>query len=111
MACPPGILRITSPGQQLESKVLRRIDCSLNLPDQEATPCDKGDHRIALKVLSRALQVSGFTDEELIGIFYLTGRAFESLGEDGAALEWYERVLSCDMHFRDASQRVSSLRA
>ena len=72
---------------------------------------DKGDHRIALKVLSRALQVPGYTDDELIGIFYLTGRAFESLGEGGAALEWYERVLGCDMHFRDASQRVSSLRA
>jgi tetratricopeptide (TPR) repeat protein len=72
---------------------------------------EKGDYRIALKVLSRALQVSGYTDDELIGIFYLTGRAFESLDEDGAALEWYERVMGCDVHFRDASQRVSGLRA
>ena len=72
---------------------------------------DKGDYRIALKVLSRALQVSGYTDEDLIGIFYMTGRAFESLGEDGAALEWYERVLGCDLHFKDVSQRVSGLRA
>ncbi len=72
---------------------------------------EKSDYRIALKVLSRALQVPGHTDEELIGIFYLTGRAFESLGEDGSALEWYERVLGCDMHFKDASQRVSGLRA
>ncbi len=72
---------------------------------------DKGDYRIALKVLSRGLQVSGHDDDELIGIFYLTARAFESLGEDGAALEWYERVLGCDMHFKDVSRRVSGLRA
>ena len=71
---------------------------------------EKGDNRIALKVLSRALQVPGFTDEDLIGIYYSMGRAYESVGEAGTALEWYERVLGCDLHFMDTSQRVSSLR-
>ncbi|KPK57994.1 MAG: hypothetical protein AMS21_10950 [Gemmatimonas sp. SG8_38_2] len=71
---------------------------------------EKGDHRIALKVLSRALQVPGYADEDLIGIYYSMGRAYESVGEAGTALEWYERVLGCDVHFMDTSRRVSSLR-
>ncbi len=71
---------------------------------------EKEDYRIALKVLGRALQVPGYVDEELIGIFYSLGQAYEALGEAGSALEWYERVLGCDVHFKDASRRVSSLR-
>jgi tetratricopeptide (TPR) repeat protein len=71
---------------------------------------EKEDYRIALKVLGRALQVPGHTDEELVGIFYSLGQAYEALGEAGSALEWYERVLGCDVHFKDVSRRVSSLR-
>jgi tetratricopeptide (TPR) repeat protein len=71
---------------------------------------EKEDYRIGLKVLSRALQVPGYTDEELIGILYFIGRAYEALGERKTALEWYERVLGCDLHFRDASERVSAMR-
>ncbi|MGD2153819.1 MAG: tetratricopeptide repeat protein, partial [Gemmatimonadales bacterium] len=71
---------------------------------------EKGDHRIALKVLNRALQVPGHKDEELIGIFYAMGRSYEDLGETGHALEWYERVMGCDMNFMDVGRRVSALR-
>ncbi|UCC72397.1 MAG: hypothetical protein JSV86_18845 [Gemmatimonadota bacterium] len=71
---------------------------------------EKGDHRIALKVLNRALQVPGQKDEELVGIFYAMGRSHEDLGEAASALEWYERVLGCDVNFRDVARRVSALR-
>jgi tetratricopeptide (TPR) repeat protein len=71
---------------------------------------EKGDHRIALKVLSRAVQAPGHKDEELIEIYYAMGRAHEELGEKGPAVEWYERVMGCDVRFKDASRRVSSLR-
>jgi tetratricopeptide (TPR) repeat protein len=71
---------------------------------------EKGDHRIAVKVLSRAVQAPGHKDEELIEIYYAMGRAHEELGEKGSAVEWYERVMGCDVRFKDASQRVSSLR-
>jgi tetratricopeptide (TPR) repeat protein len=71
---------------------------------------EKEEHRIALKVLSRALQVPGHTDDELIGIFYAMGQSYEALSEPRAALEWYERVLGCDVHFKDVSQRVAALR-
>ncbi|NIN70531.1 MAG: tetratricopeptide repeat protein [Gemmatimonadetes bacterium] len=71
---------------------------------------EKGDHRIALKVLNRALQVPGHKDEELVGIFYAMGRSYEDLGETEHALEWYERVMGCDMNFMDVGRRVSALR-
>jgi tetratricopeptide (TPR) repeat protein len=71
---------------------------------------EKGDHRIALKVLNRALQVPGHKDEELVGIFYAMGRSYEDLGETQHALEWYERVMGCDMNFMDVGRRVSALR-
>lgn len=71
---------------------------------------DKEDYRIALKVLSRALQVPGYRDEELVGIFYALGFANEALGHTATALEWYERVIGCDVGFKDAAERVSALR-
>jgi tetratricopeptide (TPR) repeat protein len=71
----------------------------------------KQDFRIALKVLGRALQVPDYKDEELVGIFYAMGRAFEALGETPRALEWYERVMGVDVAFRDASNRVTALRS
>ncbi len=71
---------------------------------------EKGDQRIALKVLARALQVPQYRDEDLIGIFYAMGRAYEDLQDTRQALEWYERVIGCDVHFKDASRRVAVLR-
>jgi len=71
---------------------------------------EKQDYRIALKVLKRALQVPGHSDEDLVGIFYAIGRAHESLTETASALEWYERVMGCDVHFKDVSERVAALR-
>lgn len=72
---------------------------------------EKGEHRIALKVLDRVVQAPEYNDEELIGIFYGMGRAHEALGEEERALEFYERVLGCDIHFADVAERVSTLRA
>ncbi len=71
---------------------------------------EKDEPRIALKVLSRALQVRGYRDEDLIGIFYAMGRAYEALGESASALEWYERVVGCDVGFKDVTRRVAALR-
>lgn len=71
---------------------------------------EKGEERIALKVLGRALQVEDYRDEDLIGIFYAMGRAYEALGESAGALEWYERVVGCDVNFRDVARRVAALR-
>jgi tetratricopeptide (TPR) repeat protein len=71
---------------------------------------EKHDYRIALKVLGRAIQVPGYAEDDLVGIYYAMGRAFEALGEHTRAVEWYERVLGCDLNFKDASQRLHRLR-
>ena len=51
-----------------------------------------------------------YRDEELIAIFYTMGSAYEALGYSDRALEWFERVMGCDVNFADAAQRVASLR-
>ncbi len=71
---------------------------------------EKREHRIAVKVLLRALQVPGYKDEDLIEVFYAMGRSFEELGDKGQAVEWYERVMGCDVRFKDALQRATALR-
>jgi tetratricopeptide (TPR) repeat protein len=71
---------------------------------------EKADYRIALKVLRRALQVPLHRDEDLVGIFYAMGRAHEALEETANALESYERVMGCDVQFKDVAQRVMALR-
>ena len=71
---------------------------------------EKADYPIALKVLRRALQVPLHRDEDLVGIFYAMGRAYEALEETANALESYERVMGCDVRFKDVAQRVMALR-
>lgn len=71
---------------------------------------EKGEHRIAVKVLARAFQVPGYKDEDLIEVFYAMGRAYEELGEKVHAVEWYERVMGCDVRFKDASRRAIALK-
>ncbi len=71
---------------------------------------EKEDYRIALKVLSRALQISAYREGDLVGIYYALGRANEGLGQTDTAVEWYERVMGSDVNFRDAGKRVTILR-
>ena len=71
---------------------------------------EKGEQRIALKVLRRALQLKGSLEEDLVGIFYVMARAHEELGDREDALECYERVLGSRMSFRDAAVRARALR-
>ena len=71
---------------------------------------EKQEYAIALKVLGRALQMGQYRDEELIAIFYTMGSAYEALGYSDRALEWFERVMGCDVNFADAAQRVANLR-
>jgi tetratricopeptide (TPR) repeat protein len=70
---------------------------------------EKGQHTLAARVLERALQVDA-ADAELIGVFYLLGRCKETLGDFRAAADYFERVLALDIRFRDATERLESLR-
>lgn len=70
---------------------------------------EKGEYRIAQKVLLRALRFGG-EEETLVGVLYDLGRVHEALGEPARALEFFERVFSIDIDFQDVASRIAALR-
>ncbi len=71
---------------------------------------EKGEPELAVRALQRALDVDSGIEDELIGIYYLMGRAKETLGKIPEALEFYEKVFSLDINFRDVTERLRALR-
>jgi hypothetical protein len=49
-------------------------------------------------------------EDELIGIYYLMGRAKEKVGKTAEALEFYDKVFSLDINFEDVTERLRALR-
>ncbi len=72
---------------------------------------EKGQFAVAARVLDRALRLPGASDSDLVGVLYQLGRSEEALGHTQAAIDLFERVLSVDIRFRDATQRIDTLRA
>ncbi|HEY4954284.1 MAG TPA: tetratricopeptide repeat protein [Gemmatimonadaceae bacterium] len=70
---------------------------------------ERGQPAIAVTVLERLIAEPGLTEESLIGVFYLLGRAAEELDKAGEASAYYHRVIALDMGFRDASHRLAML--
>jgi len=70
---------------------------------------DKGQPAVAVTVLERTILEPGLSEDALIGVFYLLGRAAEKLDKPGEASAYYHRVIAVDMGFRDVSQRLASL--
>src|SRR5438105_738636 len=76
---------------------------SNRLPTYEALgQCfiEKQQNAIASTVLARALGEGGYSDEELVGILYLLGRAAQALNQFEDALAYYQRVFVVDIEFR-----------
>ena len=71
---------------------------------------EKGQPDMAARALKRALDVEFEVEDELIGIYYLMGRAQEELGNTEEAVEFYEKVFSLDINFQDVTERLRSLR-
>jgi hypothetical protein len=69
----------------------------------------KGQHSVAVKILTRAMQVEHGDDLELIGVFYHLGRAYEETGQAAEARDAYERVIGLDIGFKDVMDRMSRL--
>ncbi|HEX5724486.1 MAG TPA: tetratricopeptide repeat protein, partial [Longimicrobiaceae bacterium] len=72
---------------------------------------EKGQYAVASRVLDRALRLPNASDADLVGVLYQLGRSEEALGRPATAIEYYERVLSVDIRFRDTSRRIEALRA
>ncbi|HET7551475.1 MAG TPA: tetratricopeptide repeat protein [Gemmatimonadaceae bacterium] len=68
---------------------------------------ERGQHQIAVTILSRALGDKSYTDDMLVGVLYLLGYASETLGRWADAQRFYERVFAVDIEFRDIGQRLA----
>jgi tetratricopeptide (TPR) repeat protein len=71
---------------------------------------EKGQPEMAVRALNRALKADFEVEDELIGIYYIMGRAKEALGNTEQAVEFYEKVFSLDINFEDVTERLRSLR-
>ena len=64
---------------------------------------------IASTVLARALGEGGYSDEELVGILYLLGRAAQAQKHFEEALGYYQRVCVVNIEFRDVIERIKEV--
>ncbi|MDE3012850.1 MAG: tetratricopeptide repeat protein [Gemmatimonadota bacterium] len=71
---------------------------------------EMGQPEAAVKSLERAVEVATSVDDELVGIYYYLGRAYEELENRQSALEYYDRVFSLDINFADVTERLRALR-
>jgi tetratricopeptide (TPR) repeat protein len=70
---------------------------------------DLGDHRKAIAVLQRAMDLDSAGEMDLLGVRYLQGRCEEAIGEIEAARESYTSVIAIEPRFRDAAARLERL--
>jgi tetratricopeptide (TPR) repeat protein len=67
---------------------------------------DKGQARVAMRLLQQALQGSSWEEREMLGVLYQLGVAFQELGESTNALGCYERIFSVDIDYKDVQERI-----
>ena len=70
---------------------------------------EKGQNAMAATILARALGEKGHTDDHLVGVLYLLGRANEALGKIEEAMKYYQRVFVVDITFHDVGDRLNAL--
>ncbi|MEX2467611.1 MAG: tetratricopeptide repeat protein [Gemmatimonadota bacterium] len=71
---------------------------------------EMGKHEAAVKSLERALKAPTKVEDDLVGIYYYLARAYEHLGRNASAVEFYDRVFSLDINFADVTERLRALR-
>lgn len=67
---------------------------------------EKGQARIAVRFLEKALGGLGQGDRDILGVLYQLGIAYESLNDLSKALICYERIFSVDIDYRDIQERI-----
>jgi tetratricopeptide (TPR) repeat protein len=70
---------------------------------------EKGQFQVAATILARALSETQADDDQLVGVLYLLGRAYEALGRGDEALQHYQRVFVVDIQFHDVAERLNAL--
>ncbi len=70
---------------------------------------DKQQYQMAATLLGRALHEKGMSDDKLVGVLYLLGRACEALKRPDEALQYYQRIFVVDIQFRDVGERMNAI--
>jgi tetratricopeptide (TPR) repeat protein len=70
---------------------------------------EKDQNQMAATILTRALSEKDMSDDQLVGVLYLLGRANEALGKSEEALQFYQRVFIVDIAFHDVADRLNAL--
>ncbi len=95
---------------------IRELQAAIREPEAPATAyellgeafIEKGQARVATRILSRALKEADRSDREMLGVLYQLGVAYETVNEFKLALDCYERVFSVDIDYRDVKDRIST---
>lgn len=69
-----------------------------------------GQPEVAVRTMDRAMGLPFEVEDDLLGIYYYTGRAHETMGNPQQAREFYEKVFSLDINFKDVTERLRALR-
>ncbi len=69
---------------------------------------EKGQPRIAVRFLEKALGSLSQGDRDILGVLYQLGIAYEALNDLAKALICYERIFSVDIDYRDIQERILS---
>lgn len=70
---------------------------------------EKEQYQMAATLLGRALHEKGMSDDKLVGVLYLLGRACEALRKPDEALQYYQRIFVVDIQFRDVGERMNAI--
>lgn len=71
---------------------------------------EMGQPEAAVRSLERALGGADTVEDELVGIYYYLGRAYEALERKESAVDYYDRVFALDINFADVTERLRELR-
>ncbi len=69
---------------------------------------EKGQSRIARRLLEKALTTLDLTDRELLGVLYQLGLTYQGVDDSSNALICYERIFSVDIDYRDVQVRIQT---
>jgi tetratricopeptide (TPR) repeat protein len=72
---------------------------------------ERGEPNVAVRILERALSLPARVEEDRMGIYYHLAHGYEIVGNTDSAREFYEKVFSLDINFKDVTARLRRLRA
>lgn len=71
---------------------------------------EQGEPAVAIRTLERGLALATPVEDDLLGVYYWLGQAHESVGDSDSAREFYEKIFSLDINFKDVTERLKTLR-